>query len=51
MSMEVVPIVDNKISSYYPWSTPEDFGAFAIDVINTTVSTSSVDIDITSPSK
>lgn len=48
-SMEVVPIVDNKISVIIR-GVPEDFGAFAIDVINTTVSTSSVDIDITSPS-
>lgn len=48
-SMEVVPIVDNKISVIIR-GVPDDFGAFAIDVINTTVSTSSVDIDITAPS-
>lgn len=48
-SMEVVPIVDNKISVIIR-EVPKDFGAFAIDITNTTVSTSSIDVDIASPS-
>lgn len=47
--MEIVPIVDNKISVIIR-NVPEDFGAYAIDITNTTVSTSSIDIDISSPS-
>lgn len=48
-SMEVVPIVDNKISVIIR-DVPKDFGVFAIDVTNTTVVTSLIDIDITDPS-
>lgn len=43
--MEVVPIIDNKISVIIR-NVPEDFGAYAIDITNKTVSTSSIDIDI-----
>lgn len=46
-SMDVVPIVDNKISVIIR-NVPKDFGAFAIDITNKTVSTSSIDIDISS---
>ncbi|MDO4667041.1 MAG: hypothetical protein Q4A90_04305 [Streptococcus sp.] len=49
MVMEVVPILDNKISVIIR-AVPENFDALAIDVVNTTVSTSSIDIDITEPS-
>lgn len=48
-TMEVVPIVDNKISVIIR-NVPEHFGAYAIDITNTTVSTSSIDIDISTPS-
>ena len=47
-TMEVVPIVDNKISVIIR-NVPEHFGAYAIDITNTTVSTSSIDIDISTP--
>lgn len=45
--MEIVPIVDNKISVIIR-NVPENFGAFAIDITNKTVATRS--IDISSPS-
>ncbi|MCC9693167.1 coiled-coil domain-containing protein [Streptococcus dentiloxodontae] len=48
-TMEIVPIVDNKISVIIR-NVPEDFGAFAIDITNKTVSTSNIDIDISSSS-
>ncbi|MFS5614706.1 hypothetical protein V2V46_03745 [Streptococcus agalactiae] len=48
-TMEIVPIVDNKISVIIR-NVPEDFGAFAIDITNKTVSTSNIDIDIDSSS-
>ena len=48
-TMEIVPIVDNKISVIIR-NVPEDFGAFAIDITNKTVSTSDIDIDISSSS-
>ena len=47
--MEVVPIIDNKISVIIR-NVPEDFGAYAIDITNKTVATSSIDVDIASPS-
>lgn len=47
--MEIVPIVDNKISVIIR-NVPENFGAYAIDITNKTVSTSSIDINISSPS-
>lgn len=47
--MEIVPIIDNKISVIIR-NVPEDFGAFAIDITNKTVSTSDIDIDISNPS-
>ena len=47
--MEIVPIVDNKISVIIR-NVPENFGAYAIDITNRTVVTSSIDIDISSPS-
>ena len=47
--MEVVPIIDNKISVIVR-NVPEDFGAYAIDITNKTVSTSSIDVDIASSS-
>ncbi|MCD3445430.1 hypothetical protein [Streptococcus equi] len=47
--MEIVPIVDNKISVIIR-NVPDNFGAYAIDITNKTVSTSSIDIDISSPS-
>lgn len=43
--MEIVPIVDNKISVIIR-NVPENFGAYAIDITNLTVATSSIDIDI-----
>ena len=43
--MEVVPIIDNKIS-IITRNVPEDFGAYAIDITNKTVATSSIDVDI-----
>lgn len=48
-TMEIVPIIDNKISVIIR-NVPEDFGAFAIDITNKTVSTSDIDIDVSSPS-
>ena len=48
-TMEIVPIVDNKISVIIR-NVPKDFGAYAIDITNKTVSTSSIDIDVSSPS-
>lgn len=47
--MEVIPIIDNKISVIIR-NVPEDFGAYAIDITNKTVSTSSIDVDIASSS-
>ena len=47
--MEVVPIIDNKISVIIR-NVPEDFGAYAIDITNKTVATSSIDVDIASSS-
>lgn len=47
--MEVVPIIDNKISVIIR-NVPKDFGAYAIDITNKTVATSSIDIDIDSSS-
>lgn len=47
--MEVVPIIDNKISVIVR-NVPEDFGAYAIDITNKTVATSSIDVDIASSS-
>ncbi|MGX9845534.1 hypothetical protein ACR3IL_09640 [Streptococcus iniae] len=43
--MEIVPIVDNKISVIIR-NVPEHFGAYAIDIRNKTVATSSIDIDV-----
>ena len=43
--MEVVPIIDNKISVIIR-NVPENFGAYAIDITNKTVATSSIDVDI-----
>lgn len=48
-TMEIVPIVDNKISVIIR-NVPEDFGAFAIDITNKTVATSDIDIDVSTPS-
>ncbi|AUW97154.1 hypothetical protein [Streptococcus pluranimalium] len=48
-TMEIVPIVDNKISVIIR-NVPEHFGAYAIDITNETVATSSIDVDISSPS-
>lgn len=48
-AMEIVPIVDNKISVIIR-NVPKDFDAYAIDITNKTVSTSSIDIDVSSPS-
>lgn len=47
--MEVVPIIDNKISVIIR-NVPEDFGAYAIDITNKTVAASSIDVDIASSS-
>lgn len=48
-TMEIVPIVDNKISVIIR-NVPKDFGAYAIDITNKTVATSSIDIDVSSSS-
>ncbi|MCB4950861.1 hypothetical protein LGW06_05440 [Streptococcus mutans] len=48
-TMEIVPIVDNKMSVIIR-NVPKDFGAFAIDITNKTVSTSNIDVDISSSS-
>lgn len=47
--MEIVPIVDNKISVIIR-NVPENFGAYAIDITNKTVATSDIDIDVSTPS-
>lgn len=48
-TMEIVPIVDNKISVIIR-NVPENFGAYAIDITNKTVATSDIDIDVSNPS-
>ncbi|HEN6502214.1 TPA: hypothetical protein U7F82_001460 [Streptococcus agalactiae] len=48
-TMEIVPIVDNKISVIIR-NVPKDFGAYAVDITNKTVATSSIDIDVSSSS-
>lgn len=48
-TMEIVPIVDNKISVIIR-NVPENFGAYAIDITNKTVATSNIDIDVSNPS-
>lgn len=48
-TMEIVPIVDNKISVIIR-NVPENFGAYAIDITNRTVATNSIDIDVSAPS-
>lgn len=47
--MDVVPIINNKVSVIIK-GVPKKFGAFAIDVTNQTVSSSSIDVNISSPS-
>lgn len=47
-TMEIVPIVDNKISVIIR-NVPKNFGAYAIDITNLTVSTRSIDIDVSNP--
>lgn len=47
--MEIVPIVDNKISVIIR-NVPENFGAYAIEITNKTVATSDIDIDVSTPS-
>lgn len=49
-TMEIIPIVDNKISVIIR-NVPEDFGAYAIDITNKTISSSSIDIDVSNPSE
>lgn len=49
-TMEIIPIVDNKISIIIR-NVPEDFGAYAIDITNKTISSSSIDIDVSNPSE
>ncbi|HEL0802567.1 TPA: hypothetical protein TU256_000624 [Streptococcus equi subsp. zooepidemicus] len=49
-TMEIIPIVDNKISVIIR-NAPEDFGAYAIDITNKTISSSSIDIDVSNPSE
>lgn len=49
IEMNVVPIIDNKVSVIIK-GVPKNFGAFAIDVTNQTVSSSSIDVNISSPS-
>lgn len=49
IEMDVVPIIDNKVSVIIK-GVPKNFGAFAIDVINQTVASSSIDVNISSPS-
>lgn len=48
-TMEIVPIVDNKISVIIR-NVPKNFGAYAIDIRNKTVVTSSIDVDVSSSS-
>lgn len=47
--MEVVPVTDKKLSVIIR-NVPENFGVFAIDVTNKTVSSNLVDVDIASSS-
>lgn len=47
--MDVVPIINNKVSVIIK-GVPKKIGAFAIDVTNQTVSSSSIDVNISSPS-
>lgn len=47
--MEIVPIVDNKISVIIR-NVPKDFDGYAVDITNKTVATSSIDIDVSSSS-
>ncbi|GFE43850.1 hypothetical protein [Streptococcus canis] len=49
-TMEIIPIVDNKISVIIR-NVPEDFGAYAIDITNKTISSSSIYIDVSNPSE
>ena len=49
IEMDVVPIIDNKVSVIIK-GVPKNFGAFAIDVTNQTVSSRSIDVNISSPS-
>ncbi|MHA2625268.1 hypothetical protein ACXZ9D_07380 [Streptococcus agalactiae] len=49
-TMEIIPIVDNKISVIIR-NVPEDFGAYAIDITNKTISSSSIDIDVSNLSE
>ena len=49
IEMDVVPIIDNKVSVIIK-EVPKNFGAFAIDVTNQTVASSSIDVNISSPS-
>ena len=49
IEMDVVPIIDNKVSVIIK-GVPKNFGAFAIDVTNQTVASSSIDVNISSPS-
>ena len=46
-TMEVVPVTDKKLSVIIR-NVPENFGVFAIDVTNKTVSSNLVDVDIAS---
>ncbi|WP_164682903.1 hypothetical protein [Streptococcus hyointestinalis] len=48
-TMEIVPIVDNKISVIIR-NVPKNFGAYAIDIRNKTVVTSSIDVAVSSSS-
>ena len=48
-TMEVVPVTDKKLSVIIR-NVPENFGVFAIDVTNKTVSSNLVDVDIASSS-
>ena len=50
IEMDVVPIIDNKVSVIIK-GVPKNFGAFAIDVTNQTVSSRSIDVNISSPSR
>lgn len=45
IEMDVVPIIGNKVSVIIK-GVPKNFGAFAIDVTNQTVSSSSIDVNI-----
>lgn len=48
-TMEIIPITDDKISVILK-NVPKNFDAYAIDVINKTVSTSSIDVSIAASS-